>query len=344
MKTKKGFTLIELLVVMAIISVLAALLIPALGAARKAAMTTACGANLRQLGMGLHLYSQSSGRVCSGAFDHSRDGDVRQVGWVADLLNNGLANPGDMLCPASPCPMPEKWNDIYEFSGVSTTAGDGTLVPPAVKLTLAECEKAFKDGYNTNYASSWYMVRTAMTPGLVARAAAPLYGLPAVYGPGVGNPKGRQETVGPLNVASMDNARGTTLDRIPLLGDGNFGDFGEATLTYDLGPIKAGTVGCESFSDGPIIFPGAWTGITDSVGNLRDTEGQDYVDFAPWHGSAKSMSCNLLFADGHVASIEDKNGDTIIGYTGNAALPGDYSELDKIFTGSLVGYRRSGKL
>ncbi len=57
---RRGFTLIELLVVIAIIAVLIALLLPAVQAAREAARRAQCVNNLKQIGLGLHNYHQTS--------------------------------------------------------------------------------------------------------------------------------------------------------------------------------------------------------------------------------------------------------------------------------------------
>jgi len=56
----RAFTLIELLAVIAIIGILAALLLPALGRSQRAARTTACLSSLHQIGLALDLYIQEN--------------------------------------------------------------------------------------------------------------------------------------------------------------------------------------------------------------------------------------------------------------------------------------------
>lgn len=65
-RAARGFTLIELLVVIAIIAVLIALLLPAVQQAREAARRASCKNNLKQIGLALHNYHDSTGTFPSG--------------------------------------------------------------------------------------------------------------------------------------------------------------------------------------------------------------------------------------------------------------------------------------
>ncbi len=60
MATRRGFTLVELLVVVALIGVLAALLVAGIGRAKEKARRITCATNLRQINLGLQMYSDDS--------------------------------------------------------------------------------------------------------------------------------------------------------------------------------------------------------------------------------------------------------------------------------------------
>lgn len=61
--SRRSFTLIELLVTIVIISILIALLMPALGQARSRGRRTLCESNLRQIGIGFKSYLQDNNDI-----------------------------------------------------------------------------------------------------------------------------------------------------------------------------------------------------------------------------------------------------------------------------------------
>jgi prepilin-type N-terminal cleavage/methylation domain-containing protein/prepilin-type processing-associated H-X9-DG protein len=80
--TARAFTLIELLVVIAIITILAAVLLPALARAKSSAHSAKCRSNLRQLGLGLSMYTDDFAHYPVYTLQEGRAQPI----WWQDLL------------------------------------------------------------------------------------------------------------------------------------------------------------------------------------------------------------------------------------------------------------------
>lgn len=69
-----GFTLVELLVTLAVIGLLVGLLVPAVQGAREAARQMTCKNNLKQMGLAVHLFHDSSKRFPGGGWGYQWPG------------------------------------------------------------------------------------------------------------------------------------------------------------------------------------------------------------------------------------------------------------------------------
>src|SRR5262245_23590624 len=87
---KVAFTLIELLVVVAIISVLVALLLPALVGAKERARRTACKNHLRQFILSTHLYGGDFAERLPSGLSERDTGEDEHIPVISTVTRNSL--------------------------------------------------------------------------------------------------------------------------------------------------------------------------------------------------------------------------------------------------------------
>ena len=103
-----GFTLVELLIVISIISVLAAILFPALNRVRRAANAVVCQSNIRTIGFAYATYSESCDGFLPPAYTYVGCKDILHqyaepvdgiLHWSGMLLEAGYVAEDAFLCP-----------------------------------------------------------------------------------------------------------------------------------------------------------------------------------------------------------------------------------------------------
>jgi prepilin-type processing-associated H-X9-DG protein len=164
---------------------------------------------------------------------------------INDLLGSNSSNPKDGVAVT-------RLRDGFCSDPIWDAANANT-----VERTEAVAQKVLVEGYNSNYAASWYMVRTKINQAAVDPATNLGY-IPDPPDPN--NPgsfisyKGVGGTQGGIRQADLANSD-VPASSIPLLGDAAPGDINEALLAYALGnEYTAGTRLCEAFNDGPARF------------------------------------------------------------------------------------------
>lgn len=347
---RNAFTLIEMLVVIAIIGILVGLTLPAINLARESARSTQCANNLREFGVGLISHTtRKEGSYCSGNFDWESDGAVDSIGWVSDLVKEGFL-PSQMRCPSNLAQLSATSNQLLSlrdsgndcidlFGAPAQTAPDGTTIrgvcrqiledniaPQSEQRSVLIYSGLYENGYATNYAASWFLVR-----GSVILDDS---GNPKMADSDCGNDiRSRNVTAGPLTTKMVDSGRAAG-NTVPLLCDASYietlsaplggfqikdnGTYGPLEPVFGSGePLTVTMVGRPVIAD-----PSAGSLLKQpslSRGTSRDGANgwwavwnkkvlQDYRGMSTHHRNR----CNVLMADGSIQVLSDDNDDEMI--------------------------------
>jgi len=162
-RTMSGFTLIELLVVVAIIALLAAILFPVFTTAREKARSSACQANLKQLGMAFTMYSQDYDGSYPMAFTYESSAgwssyDELVMPYTSIKAKYSGLNPAILACPDATTSQTGASVRSYAIAGASNTGlgynnagnvGEGCL-GFAGPMELGQGNAVFSSGHNAS--------------------------------------------------------------------------------------------------------------------------------------------------------------------------------------------------
>ena len=135
MRIPRAFTLVELLVTIAIISVLAALLMPVLGRSKESGRTTFCQGNLHQIGLALQLYVGDNNNIMPTMEDYT-NGPASNQPTINLVLAPQLGSTNVLCCPSDTQQLFQTTGSSYSWNNLVNTQKADNLQVLNLPLTM----------------------------------------------------------------------------------------------------------------------------------------------------------------------------------------------------------------